>query len=158
MEALDLSHVPEDKRDQIESWWAHCRDHNLDEYQYASFFDEHTTRPEIAAFLSPFECADEQVQLVAEILWNEVTEPASDDASLVAALRDYVTELAHNALVVGQYEMANRARSVADFRLVDEIDRRSHRHPLSTDIQLAVVVAAATTKGELVAMSWLDGS
>ncbi|MEP1122620.1 MAG: hypothetical protein ABJH68_01855 [Ilumatobacter sp.] len=141
MEPFPVEGISPDKRTQIERWWERCTEPNLDESEYAFFLDAATTPDEIAAFLSPFDHADLLVARVMETQPSAITPEPPDEETLVAALRELVAEMAQNALVVGEPDMAALASSVPEYRLVDQIERPPGEQWLGADIDQEISAA-----------------
>ena len=121
MDTPDLSLLPDNRRGLIEDWLTNCRDDNLDEDRFAYFLDEHITREELEAFMSPFPCAAELVERVLSLQPDRIVNAPQDEAVLLAALREHVAEMARNATTVGADDLAVAAGSLRQFRLVEEI-------------------------------------
>lgn len=133
MEPVNLTHIPDNRRDVLEHWLKHCRDENPDEEEWMPFWDEKTTPEEIKVFVSPFDCADELFELLMQV--RTTSADRVNETTLLDALRDYVAELADNALAVGEDKFAKLAHSVPQFRLVDEIESPRHLYPLEAEIR-----------------------
>lgn len=136
MEPVDLDRIPDNKRGLIESWLTHCQEPNVDENEYAYFLDATTTREELSAFLSPFDRADDVVERLLQM--NTMPTDPVDDSVLVVAARAHVAEMAHNALALGEDEMARIARSVSDYRIIDENDVPPGQQTVDANLRMAV--------------------
>lgn len=118
LSALDL--IPDNRRGFLEYWLTHCRDEDTNEDELRGFWHIETTPQEVRAFVSPFECADDLYKRIM-LVHGPLLDPV-DENTLLAAVREYVRELARNGRHAGETTDAARVEDVESYRIVDSAE------------------------------------